>query len=513
MQGRQKIQPKIYYSVSLDALVPADNFYRKVNSALDLQFLYKQTAHYYGSEGQQSIDPVVFFKICLVGYLNNINSDRRLIDYCSNCLDIRLFLEYDIDEKLPWHSTISRTRQLFGEEVFMSLFKRVLRLCISKGMVRGRRQAMDSAMIKANASMDSLLEKEVLADAEIWAGEFDEGSEYRISSPNDETGEQQQSAGERSKKGTAEGRESNTASVSKDEHGNFIRTKHLSNHTHYSPTDPDARISVKPGKVRDLNYLAQLSVDDAHHVITATMAAHADKRDSQCLAVLLDQTIENLKESHIQVDQVAADANFSSADAIRHCEQRGVDAWIPNLGQCKTRREGFIFNEAKNQYECREGNKAILPYRKTAFDARGRAVHIYRSGNSECANCPLRKKCIGKSRSKELRDSIDKPLFERMEIKIHTPYGQRIRKIRSRTVEPVLGTLINFMGMRRVNTRGIKQANKIMLMAAIAYNLKKYLRFQRKAVHRKAVAMVNSFDSTLSAILLQSVKARNITWG
>ncbi|MBC7749362.1 MAG: transposase [Methylotenera sp.] len=55
----------------------------------------------------------------LVGYLNNINSDRKLVEFCSNCMDVRLFLKYDLDDKLPWHSTISRTRQLNGKEVFL----------------------------------------------------------------------------------------------------------------------------------------------------------------------------------------------------------------------------------------------------------------------------------------------------------------------------------------------------------------------------------------------------------
>ncbi len=108
------------------------------------------------------LDPVVFFKILLVGYLNNINSDRQLIAFCSDSLSIRLFLGYDVHEPLPWHSTISRTRSLYGEEVFLSLFKEVLKMCVSKGMVRGKRQAVDSVFIKANASMDSLVEKEVL---------------------------------------------------------------------------------------------------------------------------------------------------------------------------------------------------------------------------------------------------------------------------------------------------------------------------------------------------------------
>jgi hypothetical protein len=69
-------------------------------------------------------------------------------------------------------------------------------------------------------------------------------------------------------------------------------------------------------------------------------------------------------------------------------------------------------------------------------------------------------------------------------------YAKRITKIRSKTVEPVLGTLINFMSMRRVNTRGIKQANKHILMAALTYNLKKYLKFIRK--NPKSIALSQS---------------------
>ena len=153
MQGRKSFAPKMIYQVNLDTLVPQDHFYRKLDKALDLHFLYKETAGYYGAEGQESIDPIVFFKIILVGYLNNINSDRQLIRYCSDCLSVRWFIRYDIDEELPWFSTISRTRQLYGEEVFLRLFKTVLSLCVEKGMVRGKRQAIDSAFIKANASM------------------------------------------------------------------------------------------------------------------------------------------------------------------------------------------------------------------------------------------------------------------------------------------------------------------------------------------------------------------------
>lgn len=165
MQGRQELSPKLYYHVCLYDLVPEGNFYRELSQKLNLNYLYKATTKYYGREGQESIDPIVFFKILLVGYLNNINSDRKLIEFCSDSLAIRLFLKFDIDEALPWHSTISRTRQLYGEDLFLSLFQEVLRLCVQKGMVKGKRQCVDSAFIKANACMDSLVEKQVVEDA------------------------------------------------------------------------------------------------------------------------------------------------------------------------------------------------------------------------------------------------------------------------------------------------------------------------------------------------------------
>lgn len=137
---------------------------------LELQWLYKATEKYYGTEGHKSIDPVVFFKLILIGYLENLSSDRRIMNTVRLRLDMLFFLGYDLDEPLPWHSTLSRTRQLYSEEVFKELFLQVLRQCIERGLVAGKRQAMDSVHVKANASMDSLKEKEIIQDGERYEG-------------------------------------------------------------------------------------------------------------------------------------------------------------------------------------------------------------------------------------------------------------------------------------------------------------------------------------------------------
>lgn len=478
MQGRKDFTPKLFYELSLESLVPKEDFYRKINEYLDLHFLYQATAPYYGKEGQQSIDPVVFFKILLVGYLNNINSDRALLRYCSDSLSIRLFLGYDLDEELPWHSTISRTRQLFGEKVFLNLFQKVLSLCVQKGMVRGKRQCVDSAFIKANASMDSLIEKEVLEDASAYVNELEENSEFKITSTRKKLVERHH----KWKKEEYKKMPGNVKSIQLDEDGEEIRAKFLSNHTHYSPTDPDAKISTKPGKPRQLNYAGQLAVDDAHHVITGACASTAGSKDSAIFSEIMEQTIENLRQNNMQIDQTIADAGYSSGQSLQYCEDKNIDAWIPNFGQYKPEREGFIFNEKENRYECIQegGNKAYLIFKRILTDSKGYEKKSYRSSEKDCGKCPLRVACCGKvTKFKKLEESIHKPLYDKMHEKLtqNKAYHRRLVKRRSSTVEPVLGTLINYHNMKRVNSRGMHQANKHVLMAALSYNLKKYLRF------------------------------------
>jgi transposase len=160
MQGRKDYneQPITYFRLS--GRIPKHNFYRRLKERLDLSFVYEATKQLYGSTGNPSIDPVIFFKFMLIGCLKNITSDRKLIEHCSLRMDMLYFLGYNVDEPLPWHSTLSRTRQLYPEALFEAVFNKVFSLCVANNMVAGRRVAIDSAPVKANASMETLLEKQ-----------------------------------------------------------------------------------------------------------------------------------------------------------------------------------------------------------------------------------------------------------------------------------------------------------------------------------------------------------------
>lgn len=475
MQGRKTFEEKLFTSFQLSDRVPIDNFYRRLSDTLDLRFLRKTTARYYGTEGQESIDPIVFFKLMLVGYLENLGSDRRIINTASMRLDLLFFIGYNLDEPLPWHSTLSRTRQLYGEEVFKELFKKVLKCCIDKGMVSGRRQAVDSALIKANASMDSIAEKEIMTDADVFADELasnEEEKSQKVNAYQKKKVEQHHRWKEKAYRGMP-GTRSETF---KEEHArDDNQPKFLSNHTHYSTTDKDARIAVKPGKPRQLNYLAQTSVDTEHHVITHIEAYHADKKDAQCLPTIIKGIKENLHDEGLIVEQLIADTGYSSGEALKALEAHNITGYIPNFGKYKHAREGFTYHKEGDYYACPYNKKVEF---KKIKSNNGHLAKEYRTSRIDCGPCPFRTSCIGKSPEKKIVDTLDKPHYDKMHERLQTSYAKKMKKLRQSTVEPVLGTLINFLSMKRVNTRGIKLANKCMLMAAIAYNLKKMLKFK-----------------------------------
>jgi transposase len=484
MQGRKAFEERLFTNFLLSDRVPADNFYRRLKDTLDLRFIYKATAKYYGTEGQESIDPAVFFKLILVGYLENLGSDRRIINTASMRLDILYFIGYTLEEPLPWHSTLSRTRQLYSDDVFKELFKRVLKECINKGMVSGRRQAVDSALIKANASMDSIVEKEIMTDADDFADELrlnEEDKPQKVNAYKKKKVEEHH----RWKTKAYHGMPGTRSEKFKEEHArDDYQPKYLSNHTHYSTTDKDARIAVKPGKPRQLNYLAQTSVDTFHHVITHIEAYHADKKDAQCLPKIIKGLKENLDEQGLLVEQIIADTGYSSGTALKALEENNITGYIPNFGKYKHEREGFIYHKEGDYYTCPQNKKVEF---KKIKSNNGHLAKEYRTSRTDCGPCPFRTSCIGKSPEKKIVDTLDKPYYDKMHERLKGSYAKKMKKLRQSTVEPVLGTLINFLAMKRVNTRGIKLANKCMLMAAIAYNLKKMLKFKSKTV--MAVAM------------------------
>jgi hypothetical protein len=98
--------------------------------------------------------------------LENITSDRKLVELASLHVGIRAFLGYEFTHPLPSHSTVSRTRQRLSATIFEACFTHVVGLCVQQGLVSGHTQVIDSAYIKANAAMSRLQPKRSLGAVE-----------------------------------------------------------------------------------------------------------------------------------------------------------------------------------------------------------------------------------------------------------------------------------------------------------------------------------------------------------
>jgi transposase len=509
MQGNKTDDQKLFYQFSLGSHIPEDNFYRRLKATLDLSFLKKKAASLYGSCGQQSIDTAVFFKMVLVGYLENIPSDRRLVDFCSMRMDILYFLNYNIDEPLPWHSTISRTRQLFGKDLFEELFNKILAMCIEKGMVAGHTQAIDAAFVKANASLDSLEIKKAPCDPGEYINQtFSLNEEPIRKASNDRSNSDQNTMkAQKHELNEIQSRQKNWKEKPDTNHrlgSDDVRARYLSNHVHYSPTDPDARIAVKPGKPRNLVYLCNMSVDTANHVITNIQADFADKKDSRYLQSIMENTSKRLDKFGLHIDSVLADTGFSSGENYKKLEETGIRAYIPVHGQFEGGREGFVYDKKNDRWKC--PNNKYLVFKKVKPDAKGNWFRHYRTCRKDCRECTFKSQCIGNQHECQLRVTIYKDYYERTIKRVNSSFGKRMKYLRQSTVEPVFGSLINYFGMRKVNTHGIDLAHKSMLMSAIAYNLKKYMKYCPRIINLKVetvphcVEMIRNFFSFLFSV-------------
>jgi len=444
-------------NTSLVKLLPAHHFYLQLLQEVDFSFIRPLFEPFYSPLGRPSIDPVVFVKLLLVGHFENITSDRKLLDLAKLHLGIRTFVGYGLEQPLPCHSTLSRTRQRIPTSVFDTCFSHIVGLCIHKGLVSGHTQVVDSAYIKANASMSRLKPKPA-----IWSSE----ANPRLGKPKAPR---------------------LTASTDRLQH---IHRFHknirkaapnkagqlLSNLTHYSPTDPDARIAFKTGKPRQLAYMTSVSVDAAQHVITHIQAGLADRRDSRNLLPIVDSIQTRLQLFGVVMSTVVADAGYCSGENYDLLESRGLTGFIPPHGKYKDDRPGFHYDTKSDSYSCSQGKR--LAFDKLLIDKQGNPKKRYLAKASDCRGCPISEECKGKkAKEKRLHHTYYKAQYERMVDRLSSRFGKRMMRLRSATVEPVLGSLINYYGLRQINTRGREAAAKVMYMAAMAYNLKKYLCF------------------------------------
>lgn len=435
-------QPSLFYTrFNLDQRIPRDHPLRRLDQTVDFTFVYDEVESLYGAVGNESVPPPVILKLMLLLTLENVPSERRLMQTLPMRLDWLWFLGLDLDSSIPDHSVLSKARKRWGVGLFREVFERVVRQCVEAGLVDGRKIFCDSSLIEANASQKSIERVGVVDLSEI----TDE-MERRLEEFDPESAPE--AAGLPGMKATSR-----------------------------STTDPEAAVVRKrgggPARAR---YKTHRAIDTSSGVITATVVTSGDVNDAHVLPDLVDQH-EATTGSRVQV--TVADTLYGTAENYLHCIDRGiaphmqpmksvVDRTVEKFGRFPS--TSFRFDAQTDTYTCPAGK----PLRRLQARPDRNGVR-YGANPFDCQACSLRDRCTTASRRTLVRrDRSDE--LERIHQRMQSRDAIRDLRRRKYFMEGSFAEATRF-GFKRCRWRGHLKTQIQDLLVAISQNLTILLRY------------------------------------
>ena len=167
MMGQHTRSESLFYYFRLEDQVPENHLLRLVDKHINFGFVRERLKDSYSETGRPSIDPELLLRILLIGYLYGVSSERKLVEELRMHLAWRWFTGLGFDQEVPNHSTFSKNRHGRFQEskVFEQLFEEVVAQCLAVGLVRGDQLSVDGTFVEANASKESRIPREQLAEA------------------------------------------------------------------------------------------------------------------------------------------------------------------------------------------------------------------------------------------------------------------------------------------------------------------------------------------------------------
>ena len=164
--GKRKRESQAQLWVATQNLTaPGHPFYKKLNRVLEKhgfdEFVEEQCAKYYADGvGRPGIPSGVYFRLLMIGYFEGIDSEREIAWRVADSLSLRHFLGYELDQRTPDHSSVSRTRRLMDCQTHQEVFDWVLKVLAKAKLLKGKTLGVDATMLDANAAMRSIVRRD-----------------------------------------------------------------------------------------------------------------------------------------------------------------------------------------------------------------------------------------------------------------------------------------------------------------------------------------------------------------
>lgn len=369
MMGHQPdYQHKFFITgFNLEKRIRNDHPLRKIREKVDFDFIYNEVKDFYGYKGNVSVPPPVILKMMLLLILDNVRSERELMDTIPERLDWLWFLGYDLEDDIPNHSVLSKARARWGVAAFKEFFERVVWQCLEAGLIDGSKIFVDSSLVDADASNNSVVDTKKI-------DRYLNESFKRLESRLDEI--------KAEKKTPADSR-------------------------YISTTDPDASVTRQGNDKSTLQYKTHRAVDEKQEIITATKVTPGSVDDGHILQDMIEAHEQNTQK---KLETAVADSKYGTMDNFLLCRDRKVKAHIPCIE--KTHRgtgrqkgifpkEAFCYDPETDTFTCPAGQ--IL--RRRSYYKK-RKHYEYKASTKVCAQCELRDKCTKSKAGRTLKRHI-----------------------------------------------------------------------------------------------------------
>jgi hypothetical protein len=357
----------------------------------------------------------------------------------------RWFLRYELDEPLPDHSVLTKARRRFGVKVYEQFFARVVKLCEGRGLIQGKTLFLDSTLVAANASRQSVRSRTLLRElgsARAYVHKVWHGNEEQVEAD----------PVQRTRPGRGQ---ANRKAVSR--------------------TDPDAQMVARPGRGRQLAHKVHLAVDAGRErVVTAVEVRAATEGDGQATGAMLERHQEAVGRA---TSELVADSGYTTDETHEACAERGVQPVLASIQRGGRRgafpSEDFQYVVESDHYTCPAG-QVLRP----SFARKERRTTIYMAAAGTCAACPLKAQCAPGKRQRRISRRWNQSLWEATAAYSRSRHGRRLLRRRGAVIEPVIGDLKTKHGLARAQFRGRQNLQIQALLTASVFNLKALARWR-----------------------------------
>lgn len=450
----------------LGSRVPKDHVLRQINGAVDFDFVYAEVEDCYGGVGNPSVPPPVILKLLLILFFERVRSERVLMQTLPMRLDWLWFIGYDLDTPIPNHSVLSKARARWGVERFKRIFRRVLDRCLAAGLIGGENVFVDSSLIDANASIDSLFARRdpeaIMADVTARLDEVD-----GVSEPEPQI----------------EGAKNTRPPVKPAKYT--------------SKTDPDATgMKHGPDKMRP-RYATHRIIDDLHGAVTGTVLGPGHQDEGERFVELIGEHVENTGK---QIKTATADSKYGRLDNYEACEADNIQMFatprnfaqnrgIPgHFGDCD-----FLYDEKQDHYICPAGQTLTKGSRRAE-----RNGYLYKTKRGVCDACPARHLCTTAKKGRAILRVDGRGKLDAMFAQARSNEGRERRRKRFWMMEGSFATSSRF-GFKRARWRGLE---RVAIQDFLVATLQNILLLTRYGVPRGAFNRLLQRFEEIATLLL-----------